>query len=325
MKAIEHYPWGNSRRINTASGYLKKVFGGRLQKLTIDAGFTCPNRDGTKGTGGCHYCNNNAFNPSYCSPALSIEEQINGGKKFHEKRYRRAVSYLAYFQAYSNTYRPARELKELFDKALEQEGVKGIIIATRPDCIDEEKLEYLARISEKAYVVIEYGIETTSNDTLFRINRGHTFEDSVRSLELTASYGIKSGAHFIFGLPGETREYMLDSIDTISSLPLHSIKFHQLQIIKGTRFAEEFSADPSKFELFSLADYTDFIAQVIGRLNPDFVVERLAAETQPWINVIEMWDLRYDQVLRLVESRLKDLDIWQGKNYIHSGKLTYTA
>jgi len=315
MTASDKYPWGNSRRINTASDYLKRKFGGRVQKLTIDAGFTCPNRDGTKSTGGCHFCNNDAFNPSYCSPSLPIEVQISEGKKFHEKRYRRAVSYLAYFQAYSNTHGSLDHLRKLYDKALEQEGVQGIIIATRPDCIDEQKLDYLALISEKHYVVVEYGIETIYNDTLARINRGHTFEDSVRALELTAKYGIKSGAHFIFGLPGESGEAMLNSVKTISSLPLQTIKLHQLQIIKGTKFALDFESSPEKFNLFSLNEYTDFIIRFISMLNPAFIIERLAAETQPWINVKEMWDLRYDRVLRIIEERMESTDMWQGKYF----------
>ena len=218
----------NGRRINTAAGYLKSRFGTRIQKLTINAGFTCPNRDGTKGTGGCHFCNNEAFNPGYCSPDKPVEQQIEEGISFHEKRYRKATRYLAYFQAYSNTYASPEMLKSLFSRALNRDGMAGIIIGTRPDCIDDTKLEYLAQLSEKYYVVIEYGIETVNNKTLETINRRHTFEDSVKTLELTKRYGVNSGAHFIFGLPGERREEMLDSADIISSLPLHSIKFHQV-------------------------------------------------------------------------------------------------
>jgi len=314
-KHMSLYSWGNSRRINASSNYLKKRYGTRIQKLTIDAGFTCPNRDGTKGVGGCHFCNNEAFNPSYCNPEKSVKQQIEEGKSFHKKRYRKAPKYLAYFQAFSNTYASLDELKQLYTEALQQEDVVGLIIGTRPDCIDEMKLDYLARLSQKYYVVIEYGIESINNRILNRINRGHSFEDSVQALELSRKFGVNSGAHFIFGLPGETREEILNSADIISSLPLHSIKIHQLQILKGTRFASEYENDPSKFELFSLDEYIELLVRFLSRLNPGFIIERLAAETQPWNSVIEISGLRYDQVLGRIENRMKELDLWQGKYY----------
>ena len=298
-----------------ASNYLKKRFGTRIQKLTIDAGFTCPNRDGTKGTGGCHFCNNDAFNPSYCSSEKSILQQVEEGISFHEKRYRRATQYLAYFQAYSNTYASLEKLESLYSQALDRDDMAGLIIGTRPDCIDEQKLEYLARLSEKYYIVVEYGIESVNNNTLKSINRGHSFEDSVRALELTSRYGVNSGAHFIFGLPGESRVNMQESVERISSLPLHSIKFHQLQLVKGTQFALDYEKNPDKFELFNLDEYIDFVARFLSRLNPGFIVERMAAETQPWINVKEMWDLRYDRVVQLIEKRMEELDLWQGKYF----------
>ncbi len=322
---IKVYSWGTGRRINTASNYMKKRFGTRIQKLTIDAGFTCPNRDGTKGTGGCHFCNNEAFNPSYCTPDKSIQQQIEEGISFHEKRYRRATRYLAYFQAYSNTYASLEKLKSLFDQALSRDDMAGLIIGTRPDCIDEAKLEYLARLSEKYYVVVEYGIESVNNVTLANINRGHTFEDSVNALNLTRKYGVNSGAHFIFGLPGESCEEMLDSATIISALPLHSIKFHQLQLVKGTQFALDYENNPAAFKLFPLDEYIVFVADFLSRLNPKFIVERMAAETQPWINVREMWDLRYDRVIQLIENKLEELDLWQGKFYSPSTEKNKTT
>jgi uncharacterized protein len=316
------YSWGTKRRINAASNYLKNEFGYRIQKLTIDAGFTCPNRDGTKGTGGCFYCNNDAFNPSYCTPEKSIHRQIDEGIEFHASRYRKAVKYMVYFQAFSNTYASIDYLKRIYDQALLNEHVVGLIIGTRPDCIDEPKLEYLARLSEKYYVVIEYGLESIYEKTLQAINRCHSFEDSVKALELTKSYGVKSGAHFIFGLPGESRREMLDSVDTISDLPLHSVKFHQLQIVKSTHFATEYERTPEKFNLFSLDDYIQFVCDFLSRLNPAFIIERLAAETQPWNNMSEMWGgLRYDQVLKRIEEKMEEKDTWQGKNFKRCGVL----
>lgn len=312
---MTNYPWGSNRRIHAASGFLKNKFGTRLQKVTIDAGFTCPNRDGSRSTGGCAFCNNSAFNPSYCKPEKSIAQQIAEGIKFHEKRYKRAEKFVAYFQAFSNTYAPLSVLSEKYEEALNEEKISGLIIGTRPDCIDVEKLDYLARLAEDYYVVIEYGIESVYNKTLKRINRGHSWEESVKAVELTKQYGIDCGAHFILGLPGESRKEMLDSVDLVSELPLHSIKFHQLQIVKGTRFEKEYLDDPKRFELFSLEEYIAFIVEYLSRLNPEFVIERLAAETQPPNCVSERWGLRYDQVLQRIEKRLEELDLWQGKNF----------
>jgi uncharacterized protein len=321
MKEISTYSWGTKRRINAASNYLKKEFGYRIQKLTIDAGFTCPNRDGTKGTGGCVFCNNAAFNPSYCTPEKPIHQQINEGIDFHAQRYRSAVKYLAYFQAYSNTYASLDFLKKTYEQALQNELIVGLVIGTRPDCIDEMILEYLAKLSERYYVVIEYGIESIYDKTLKRINRGHNFDDSQRALLLSKQYGVKSGAHFMFGLPGESRSEMMDSVHVISSLPLHSIKFHQLQIVRDTQLAGEFQKDPNAFDLFSLEDYVKLLCEFLGRLNPHFIIERLAAETQPWNNMSETWGgLRYDQVLGRIEDRMEELDTWQGKFYQSGNK-----
>lgn len=310
------YSWGNNRRINTASNYLKKKFGMRIQKVTIDAGFSCPNQDGTLGEGGCAYCNNEAFNPSYCTPDMPVLKQVEEGIQFHEKRYKGVGKYFAYFQAYSNTYSSLENMKTLYSEALKHPDVIGLIIGTRPDCIDERKLEYFARLSEEYYVVVEYGIESVYDETLEYINRGHDFKQSIDSLQLTASYNVKSGAHFIFGLPGESREAMLSSARIISTLPLHTIKFHQLQIVKNTRFAKEFEAEPNKFQLFSLEEYIAFISQFLSILNPQFIVERLAGETQPRNNIGISWGLRYDQVLSQIEEYMKKENLWQGKNYI---------
>jgi radical SAM protein (TIGR01212 family) len=309
------YSWGTKRRINASTNYLRNRFGTRIQKVAIDAGFTCPNRDGTKSTGGCAYCSNDAFNPSYCNPEKSISRQIMEGIEFHEKRYRSASKYLAYFQAYSNTYATLGHLKKLYGEALNHDQIAGLIIGTRPDCVDEPLLEYMAELASKYYIVIEYGIESVYNKSLERINRGHTYEDAVKALALTRQYGINSGAHFIFGLPGETRDEMMASADVISKLPLHSIKFHQLQIIKGTRFEKDYLEDNNHFQLFSLDEYVNFMANYLPNLNADFKIERLANETQPWFNVMETWKIRYDRVLQLIEKKMEELNVWQGKFY----------
>jgi radical SAM protein (TIGR01212 family) len=310
------YPWGHNRRFNAYSNYLRNIYGTRIQKVSIDAGFTCPNRDGTRGTGGCTYCNNNAFNPSYCTPEKSIKEQIEEGISFHKWRYRKAVSYLAYFQAYSNTYASLGKLGELYQEALSYPGVVGLIIGTRPDCIDKEKLDFLKEISEKYYLVVEYGIESCYNKTLKRINRGHTFEEAVNAVKTTAALGINTGAHFIFGLPGETKEEMLSEAEIISLLPLKTVKFHQLQVIKGTAIEEEFRKNPKDFHMFSWEDYLDFIIKFLERLNPAIIVERFTGEVPPGFLTKKVWGKkRTDQMVNLVEKRLDELDTWQGRLY----------
>ena len=310
------FHWGHERRFNAYSNYFRSLYGARVQKVSIDAGFTCPNRDGSTGTGGCTYCNNDAFNPSYCMPEKSVTLQIEEGIKFHKWRYREAVSYLAYFQAYSNTYAPLERLRQLYEEALGFPEVTGLIIGTRPDCIDEEKLRYLKELSNSCYLAVEYGVESCYNKTLRRINRGHSFEDAVNAIEKTAAYGINTGAHFIFGLPGETREEMLKQADIISGLPLKSVKFHQLQIIKGTRMEKEFLENPGDFELFTWEEYLDFFISFLEKLNPSIVVERFTGEAPLRFLSGPRWGKkRAGQIVNLIEKRLEELDTWQGRLY----------
>lgn len=310
------FPWQHNRRFNSYSEYFKRKFGERVQKVSIDAGFSCPNRDGTKGRGGCTYCNNDAFNPSYCSPQKSVKIQLDEGIAFHKVRYRRAKKYLAYFQTYSNTYAPIEKLKTIYNKALAYPGVIGLVIGTRPDCIDDEKLAYFQQLSKKHYVIIEYGVESTFNKTLKRINRQHSWEESVEAIEKTAVRGIAVGAHFIFGLPGEDRKEMLEQVDVISQLPLTTIKFHQLQIVKNTKMAVEYRNKPEEFELFSLEDYIHFIVQFIERLNPSFIIERFTGEVPPRFHAGPNWGIiRNDQVMLRIEEKLKEKETWQGKNF----------
>jgi len=292
---------------------MKKAFGGRVQKLTIDAGLSCPNRDGTKGTGGCTFCLNDAFNPSYCHPFKSITQQITEGIIFHEKRYRRSNRYLAYFQAYSNTHAPLEKLVPLYQEALNAEGVIGIVIGTRPDCIDDEKLNYFEELSGKCHVVIEYGIESIYDKTLARVNRQHTFEDSVSAIVKTSERGIHTGGHIILGLPGESREEMLNSACILSSLPLNSIKFHQLQLFKNTVMAQEYYLQPDDFQFFTEEEYLTFMVEYISLLNPAFIIERIAGETPPRFAVMHPWGPRYDQILVKFEKLLEEKNCWQGK------------
>ncbi|MCF8304010.1 MAG: TIGR01212 family radical SAM protein [Bacteroidales bacterium] len=310
------FPWRHNRRFNSYTEYFKKQFGERVQKVTINAGFTCPNRDGTKGIGGCTYCNNDAFNPSYCDPSKPVSQQIGEGIDFHANRYRRAGKFLAYFQAYSNTYDTLENLKKRFNQALQFPEIVGLVIGTRADCIDEEKLAYFREIGQFHYIIIEYGIESCYNKTLERINRGHTFEDVLWALDLTKKYGLKTGGHFIFGLPGESRGEMMNQVYTISGLPLDTIKFHQLQIIRNTVMARQYMSNPNQFNLFSLEEYIPFIINFLERLNPRFVVERFAGEVPPRFLAGPGWGkIRNDQILNRIEQRMKELNTWQGRLY----------
>lgn len=309
------YGWGHKRRFNAYSEYFKRQFGGRIQKLSLDAGFTCPNRDGSKGSGGCSFCNNNAFNPSYCQPLKSITQQINEGIEFHKKRYPRTRGYLAYFQAYSNTYDSLEVLRSRYGEALSRPEVMGLVIGTRPDTVNEEILDYIASLSTDHYVIIEYGIESCYNSTLERVNRGHTFEDSLRAIDMTASRGIRQGAHFIIGLPGETDPEILAQAGIISGLPIQNIKFHQLQIVKNTSMAREFEADPDAFRIYSLQEYLELMLQMVEQLNPELVIERIAGEVNPGYLLSEPWGIRYDRVLEKFEEMLLQRDTWQGKKY----------
>jgi uncharacterized protein len=315
-ETTQTYPWGHERRLNTYTDYFRKYFGQRVQKLSIDAGFTCPNRDGTKGVGGCTYCNNDGFNPSYCQPEKSITQQIEEGKEFHLVRYRKASKYLAYFQAYSNSYAPLNVLKTLYEEALSHPDVIGLVIGTRPDCVDAEKLDYLAALAEKHYIQVEYGIESCYNDTLLKINRGHSFEACAEAITETTRRGIKTAAHIIFGFPWETRERMLAEAEILNKLPLDSIKFHQLQIVKGTIMEKQYLANPEMFSFFTVEEYIDFFIDFLEQLNPAFVIERYTSEVPPRFLAGPGWGLiRTNQLLLKLEKRLEERETWQGRLY----------
>ena len=310
------FPWGHNRRFNSYAEYFRKEFGTRVQKLSIDAGFSCPNRDGYTGRGGCTYCDNDAFNPSYCNPEKSISQQIREGIEFHEVRYRRASKYLAYFQPYSNTYAPVEKLKTVYDEALSFENIIGLVIGTRPDCIDDQKLDFFREYSKKHYIILEYGIESCYDRTLQHVNRGHTFAQSVKALMVTADAGIKTGVHMIFGLPRESKEEMMAEASILSELPINTIKFHQLQFIKNTLMSEEFKKHPADFITFTLAEYIEFIIDFVEQLNPSLVIERFAGEVPPRFLDGPGWGLiRNDQILNLVEKRMAERNTWQGKFY----------
>ena len=302
------------RRYNSQADFIKEKYGVRLQKLVVDAGFTCPNRDGTISRGGCTFCDNAAFHPGYSTPDKSIAQQISEGIEFHRKRYRRAGGYLAYFQPYSNTYAPLERLKALYGEALACPGVVGIVVGTRPDCVDPCKLDYLAQLAQEHIVMLEFGIESCNDATLRHINRGHDFACAVRSAQMARERGIRTGAHFILGLPGESRADMLESADKINSLAIDCVKFHQLQIIKGTKMELEFSEHPERFEQFSLEEYVDFFVDILERLRPDLAIERFAGEVPPrFVNSTPWGKVRNVELLRMLDNRLEQRETFQGR------------
>lgn len=317
----------DGKRYNTFVGYYKRVYGERLQKLVIDAGFTCPNRDGTVGYGGCSFCDNAAFHPSYSTAGKSIAAQIDEGIEFHQVRYRNTRHYLAYFQSYSNTYAPLPRLKELYLEALSHPHIVGIVIGTRPDCIDDEKLDWLADLKAgralpdwrrdgfgAPVVKVEYGIESCYDATLLRVGRGHDVAAAERAVRLSAERGLDPGAHFILGLPGESRSMLVEQCSFISSLPLHSVKFHQLQLVKGTRIEKEYAAVPDDFLRLDLPEYLDLVVDILERLRPDLYIERVAGEVPPrFVNETQWGLIRNFQILHLLDDRLSARNTWQGR------------
>ncbi|MBR1798769.1 MAG: TIGR01212 family radical SAM protein [Bacteroidales bacterium] len=316
----------NGSRFLTYADHMRRLFGGRVQKLSVDAGFTCPNRDGRVGTGGCTFCLNEAFNPSYCRRVATIKEQIEEGMAFHRNRYRKASKYLAYFQTFSNTYASLSELQRKYAEALSCPGVVGLVIGTRPDCVDDDVLALLTEISTKHFVAVEYGIESCYDATLHRINRGHTFNDAIRAVQLTVDRGLPVGGHFILGLPGESREMLVSQVDAINAMPLTSIKFHQLQVLKGTTLHRQCLSEP-QFETsmlhFDIDSYVALVCDIVERLRPDLAIERLAGEVPPRYQAFQERSfrrpdgslLRNEDIPRLVNIELSRRGSRQGRLY----------
>lgn len=285
---------------NDFGTWLRKRFPDfRVQKVSIDAGFTCPNRDGRISTGGCTYCDNRTFNPSYCDRRKSIREQLREGKRFFNRKYSN-MKYLAYFQAFTNTYGSLDSLRRMYEEALAEEDVVGLVIGTRPDCISAPLLDYLEELSRQTFLIVEYGIESANDATLRRINRGHTFECSRKAVEMTAERGILTGGHIILGLPGEDHEESLRQAPIISSLPLNILKIHQMQIIKGTRLAEEYLQHP--FPLYTVEEYLHLIADYISLLRKDLVLERFVSQSPPELLIAPRWGLKNYQFVHLLEA-----------------------
>lgn len=295
---------------NSYSQWIRKQFPYRVQKISIDAGFTCPNRDGRVGQGGCIFCDNNTFNPSYCDRKKTITQQLKEGKQFFSRKYP-DMKYLAYFQAYSNTYDTLDVLKRKYEEALAVEDVVGLVIGTRPDCMPNDILNYLEALNRQTFLIVEYGIESANDRTLQRINRGHSFETARQAIEHTAEREILTGAHVILGLPGEDATESIRQADLISSLKLNLLKIHQLQIIRGTRMAEIYEKEP--FHLFSVNEYIKLIANYLQRLRKEIIVERFVSQSPPEMVIAPHWGLKNYEFTNLLVNYMKKERVWQGK------------
>ena len=303
----------NISRYNDFSTYIKSKFDGRVQKVSIDAGFTCPNKDGTKGMGGCTYCNNNTFNPKYCKPIKPIIMQIEEGISFFSKRYK-TQQYLAYFQAFTNTYAPLSDLIPMYEEALSHKDVIGLVIATRPDCIKDDVLDYLENLSNNGiFIKLEYGLESTNNITLDKINRCQTHEEAIDAFNRSKDRGLYLGGHIILGLPEEDREDMLEHARKISKLPINSLKIHHLQIVKHTMMAKQFKDNPNYFSFMSLEEYIDLVVDFLELLNPSITIERFFSESPERLLIFPKYGLKNFEVKHLVERRLLYRNTMQGR------------
>lgn len=300
---------------NEFPAFLKRYFPYKVQKISLNAGFTCPNRDGTKGQGGCTYCNNQTFNPEYCRTEKTIAVQLEEGKRFFAHKYPE-MKYLAYFQAYTNTYAELESLKRKYEEALCVDDIVGLVIGTRPDCMPEELLRYLESLNRHTFLLVEYGIETTCDETLKRINRGHTYAATVEAVQRTAACGILTGGHVILGLPGEAHDDIVAQAGILSELPLTTLKMHQLQLIRGTRMAHEYELNPTDFHLFDdVNEYIDLVIDYVEHLRPDIVLERFVSQSPRELLIAPDWGLKNYEITTRVQKRMKERGAYQGKKY----------
>lgn len=303
----------NGHRYHVYNDWAKHEHGGRLQKVSIDAGFTCPNRDGSLGIGGCSFCNNEGFSPSYLREQRDIVAQIDTGIEFMRRRYPRTKAFLAYFQSYSNTYDTLESLKKTYDIALRHPDISGLVIGTRPDCLPDETLDYLAELSTRMMVELEIGIESCNDEVLRECLRGHDFACTRDAILRAARRGLFITGHLLLGLPLETSESLIDGAKELAGLPLDALKFHQLQIVRGTRLANQYRAAPESVSLLSPEDYLDAVIDVLEYLPPHIKIQRLGSEVPPSVLVSPDWGMRLFKFPAMLEARLEARDSWQGK------------
>lgn len=296
------------------SSFIKLNFGERVQKISLDIGLSCPNRDGAKGFGGCTYCNNDTFNPDYCEPTKSIKLQLEEGIEFFSRKGKNN-KFLAYFQAYTNTYADFEELKKMYEEALSVPKIVGLVIGTRPDCISREIIDYLDELSKKYFISLEFGVESTNERTLLEVNRCHTFEDTKKTYELCKNKGFHLGAHIILGLPNESKEELFNHAVELSKLPIDTLKIHQLQIVKNSIMGVQYKRNPEKFNLFNSEDYINFVSEFITYLRPDIIIERFISEAPADLLVAPKWGLKNFEITDKIDKNLSKNNLWQGKNY----------
>ena len=301
-----------TKRYNDYGSYIRKIFNGKVWKVSVNAGFTCPNRDGFVGYGGCTYCNNEAFVPAYCEINSTISQQLQKGIASFRKRHPDA-KYIAYFQSYTNTYGELTRLISLYEKALSFPDIEGLIIGTRPDCLPDDLLDYLEILSKKTYLVVELGIESTNNQILKNINRGHDFETAQNAIFRLENRKIKKGVHLILGLPNETRQQMIEHALILSKLPIDFLKVHQFQYVKGTKIGDDYSINPEKYKVFDLDEYIDLIVDFIEHTSPAIIFERFASQSPYNLLLAPAWKLKNFEFARKVEKRMEERNSWQGK------------
>ncbi len=299
---------------NDYSAYLRGLFGCKVQKISVNAGLSCPNRDGTLGTGGCTYCNNLSFSPEYCDSSKPVAEQLSEGVRFFSRKYPQ-MKYLAYFQSYTGTYSSLDGLKRMYEQALSVDGVLGIVIGTRPDCVSPGLVRYLSELSRQAYVIVEYGVESIDDAILRRVNRGHDYATAERAVMMTAEAGVHVGIHLMLGFPGDTVEAILRQPAVVSRLPVTTLKLHQLQVIRGTRLAREFEASPGAFPSFTVDEYADLVARYVEMLRPSIVLERFVAQSPGPLLVSPRWGIKNYEFAEKLKKKLLERGSWQGKLY----------
>lgn len=286
------------------SDFLSQYFDGKVQKLTVDAGFTCPNRDGSLGRGGCIYCNNSSFSPDTGTKGRSISRQLEDGKRFFAKKYPN-MRYLAYFQSYTNTYDSLDNLLGIYNEALRVENVVGLIIGTRPDCMPQNLLDELAKMNERHHIFIEYGAETSHDSTLLAINRCHDWATTVDAVKRTADAGIPVGLHFILGLPDEDITMMLQTVDRASELPIDTVKFHQLQVVRGTKLAADYLAGRIDLNIFDIDSYIELCTKIVSRIRKDIAIERFVSQSPADMLIAPRWGLKNYEFTHRLHNRLK--------------------
>ena len=305
--------FNNNKRYNNYTSFIKKQFSERVQKVSLDTGFTCPNRDGTKGVGGCTYCNNNTFNPDYCKTSKSVTQQLDEGIEFFRTKYN-TQQYLAYFQAYTNTYADIELIKQLYNEAIGHPKVIGLVIGTRPDCINNDLIDFLSELSNQYYISLEFGVESTFDRTLKMVNRCHSFKETVAAYELSKNKGLHLGAHMIIGLPEESKEDILNHAKEISKLPINTLKLHQLQVVKHTMMAKQFNENPDMFSFFSVEEYIDLVTDFVALLRPDIIIERFISQCPAHLLIAPNWNgLKNFEIVAKIDNKLIEKNLWQGK------------